>query len=227
MSSPRNAAEAFDFGSQSLIAHLETMMARAYSGTSYCLIEHGKAVGELAAQLAEALGYPFTSLNGIDPFRLAGRFHDIGKVLVEERVRLASARYTASDALKMQAHAELGAQFLEDLGVTPFIVDAARYHHVRFAGGGYPRCFLAGPSIPFVARVVAVADYFTARTEKRLDREAEVPAAVWKDLLELRGDWFDPDIVDALARTGTFAAAIGRNPERFVLDLPGELKRTA
>ncbi len=209
MSSLPHPAETFDFGSQSLIAHLEAMMTRAYSGTSYCLIEHGKAVGELAAQLAEALEYPFTSINGIDPFRLAGRFHDIGKVLVEERVRLAATRYTPSDALRMQAHAELGAQLLEELGVTRFMVDAARYHHVRFAGGGYPRCFLAGPSIPFVARVVAVADYFTARTERRMDREAESPVAVWKDLLELRGDWFDPDVVDALPETEIFRVKLG------------------
>lgn len=225
MSSHRHAAETFDFGSQSLIAHLESMMARAYSGTSFCLIEHGRAVGELASQLAEALEYPFTSINGIDPFRLAGRFHDIGKVLVEERVRLASARYTQSEVLKMQAHAELGAQLLEELGVTRFIVDAARYHHVRFAGGGYPRCFVAGQAIPFVARVVAVADYFTARTERRMDREAEAPATVWKDLLELRGDWFDPEVVDAFPKTEIFRMKLGSRHVEPVASPP--LKRSA
>lgn len=225
MTSHRHAPDSFDFGSQSLIAHLEAMMTRAYSGTSFSLIEHGKSVGELASQLAEALDYPFTSINGIDPFRLAGRFHDIGKVLVEERVRLASTRYAQPDVLKMQAHAELGAQLLEDLGVTRFIVDAARYHHVRFAGGGYPRCFLAGPSIPFVARVVAVADYFTARTEHRLDREAEDPAAVWKDLLELCGDWFDPLVVDAMARTEIFRTKFAASPSQRVSSAP--LKRSA
>lgn len=225
MSTHRHAAETFDFGSQSLIAHLEAIMTRAYSGSSFSLVEHGRSVGELAAQLAEALEYPFTSISGIDPFRLAGRFHDIGKALVEERVRLAAASYSQSDALKMQAHAELGAQLLEDLGVTRFIVDAARYHHVRFGGGGYPRCFLAGSSLPFVARVVAVADYFTARTERRLDREAEAPAAVWKDLLDLRGDWFDPLVVDALAKTEIFRTKFGVNPSGQVPSAP--LKRSA
>jgi putative nucleotidyltransferase with HDIG domain len=225
MSSIQFLAEPFDLGSHSLIAHLEAMMARAFAGTSYSLIEHGKAVGELSAQIAEALDYPFASIDGIDLFRLAGRFHDIGKVLVEEKVRLSTQTFTPTDMVKMQAHPEFGARILEELGVSRFIVDAARYHHVRFSGGGYPRGFVSGNAIPFVARVVAVADYFIARTETRLHRDGASPLAVWKDLLELRGDWFDPEVVDAFARTTVFKNMLEGKPGRFVLKAP--LKRSA
>lgn len=205
------------FENDSLVNHLESMMARAYQGSGYSLIEHGSAVGEVSAQIAEALDYPFTSFNGIDPIRLAGRFHDIGKVLIEEKVRLSKGRYSPREMAKMQCHPELGGQILEDLGVHRFFVDAARYHHLWFSGGGYPKSFLKGESIPLIARIIAVADYFVARTEDRIYRTAEPVSLVWKDLLERRGTWFDPSVVDAFTKTETFSRKLGTTPPRIFL----------
>jgi putative two-component system response regulator len=210
--------DAFDFGNASLIDHLESMMRRAYQGSGYCLIEHGQMVGEVAAQIAEALEYPFTSVNRIDPIRLAGRFHDIGKVMLEEEIRLRTGGHSRQELLKFQAHPVLGAEILRDLGVNRFIVDAVLFHHVHFAGGGYPRCFFSGEAIPLIARIIAVADFFVSGTEERGDRPGEDATVVWKELLERRGTWFDPAVVDAFNRTPCFKAAIGFNQPRLVLD---------
>lgn len=215
------------FENDSLLNHLESMMARAYQGSGYSLIEHGRAVGEVSAQIAEALDYSFVSSTGIDPIRLAGRFHDIGKVLVEEKVRLSKGRYSPREMAKMQHHPELGGQILGDLGADRFFVEAARYHHVWFSGGGYPKCFLKGESIPLIARIIAVADYFVARTEDRTYRLAEPVSVVWKDILERRGTWFDPSIVDAFTKTETFNRKLGTNPPRIVLRIQPPLRRSA
>lgn len=211
--------ETFDFGNSSLIDHLESMMRRACQGSGYCLIEHGRRVGEVAAQIAEALEYPFTSVNGIDPIRLAGRFHDIGKVMVEDGIRLRAVGRSRQEILKLQAHPIFGAEILRELGVSRFIVDAAFFHHVHFAGGGgYPKCFFSGEVIPLIARIIAVADFFVSGIEDGIDRPGQDATIVWKELLERRGTWFDPAVVDAFSRTPGFKAVIGPCQPRFVLN---------
>jgi HD-GYP domain-containing protein (c-di-GMP phosphodiesterase class II) len=71
-----------------------------------------------------------------------------------------------------------------------------RSSHERWDGTGYPDG-LAGTETPIGARVVAVADAFTAMTEQRPYRE---PRTVDDALAELRrcaGSQFDPAVVDA------------------------------
>ena len=45
-------------------------------------------------------------------------------------------------------------------------LDAVRHHHERWDGGGYPGG-LSGEGIPLIARLMAVADAFSAMTTDR------------------------------------------------------------
>ena len=69
-------------------------------------------------------------------------------------------------------------------------------HHERWDGNGYPNGY-AGELIPYLSRIVSVADAFDVMTH---DRPYKVAVSVEEALTEIkaqRGKQFDPVIVDA------------------------------
>jgi HD-GYP domain-containing protein (c-di-GMP phosphodiesterase class II) len=79
------------------------------------------------------------------------------------------------------------------------ILDAVRSHHERWDGMGYPDR-LKGEDIPFMGRLLAVADAFSAMTTDRPYRKG---LNLDKALAEIRaniGTQFDPEMADAFLR---------------------------
>ncbi len=74
--------------------------------------------------------------------------------------------------------------------------DVARYHHERYGGGGYPTG-RAGESIPFHARIVAIADAYDAMRSNRIYRKGLSPERIRAELVRGRGTQFDPVLLDA------------------------------
>jgi HD-GYP domain-containing protein (c-di-GMP phosphodiesterase class II) len=75
-----------------------------------------------------------------------------------------------------------------------------RHHHERWDGSGYPDG-LAGESIPLEARIVAVADAYSAITSDRVYRRSRGPSEALAELRAGAGHHHDPRVVVALART--------------------------
>ncbi|MDX6560950.1 MAG: hypothetical protein QOD65_764, partial [Gaiellales bacterium] len=71
-----------------------------------------------------------------------------------------------------------------------------RASHEHFDGNGYPD-HLRGHEIPIAARVVAVADAFSAMTTRRTYREPLPLPAAAAELRANAGSQFDPAVVDA------------------------------
>jgi HD-GYP domain-containing protein (c-di-GMP phosphodiesterase class II) len=97
----------------------------------------------------------------------------------------------------MRLHAELGERIVERIPALHAAGRAIRHHHERFDGTGYPDG-LTGFAIPVEARIVAVADTFSAMTQMR---PYAPPRTVDEALHELRrcaGTQFDPAVVVAL-----------------------------
>ncbi len=80
-----------------------------------------------------------------------------------------------------------------------------RASHERWDGKGYPDG-TAGEDVPLAARIVSVADTFSAITTTRSYRRAQAPEAAIQELRRCAGTQFDPKVVDAviavLARPG-------------------------
>ena len=68
-------------------------------------------------------------------------------------------------------------------------------HHECYDGSGYPQG-LRGEAIPLSARLFAVADTIDAMTSVRPYRQAQGFAAVRREIQQLAGRQFDPEIVD-------------------------------
>ena len=127
--------------------------------------------------------------------------HDIGKVVVPDKILLKPGPLTEEEQEKMRSHTTLATEILQgsasDLIRTAEQV--ARHHHERWDGHGYPDG-LAGEEIPLAARIVAVADTFDAMIHDRPYRMA-VPIREVREVLARESGWqLDPQVVEALFR---------------------------
>lgn len=175
-----------DDGSTALLA----MLAERDFGT--CC--HSKATAEWAKRLALALDCEGETAEFI---ALCALLHDVGKIATPDDVLLKAAPLTAPEWEIMRDHAAAGARILNQLPSLQPCAGIVRAHHERFDGTGYPDG-LRGSSIPFEARVVAVADAFHAMISDRPYRRALPPRAALTLLEEGRGAQWDPHIVDAM-----------------------------
>jgi putative nucleotidyltransferase with HDIG domain len=117
---------------------------RRLMGASQGLVAHSLTVGFLSMGLSRLVvgGDGGTLVLA----GLAGLLHDVGKVDYE-------------DLDHDPEHTTRGAEILRGLGLPTPIVDAARSHHERFDGSGFPQA-LKGSEIPELARIVGIVDSF-------------------------------------------------------------------
>lgn len=69
-------------------------------------------------------------------------------------------------------------------------------HHERYDGKGYPNG-LSGDSIPFLARIIAVADSIDAMSSDRCYRKALPWKTCISEIDRNNGIMYDPDVVNA------------------------------
>ncbi len=73
--------------------------------------------------------------------------------------------------------------------------DGILYHHERWDGLGYP-AGLKGKDIPFIGRIVNVADSYDTITTARAYKAATSPEEAFQELRKCAGTQFDPEIVE-------------------------------
>jgi HD-GYP domain-containing protein (c-di-GMP phosphodiesterase class II)/sensor domain CHASE-containing protein len=158
--------------------------------------KHNKRVGDLAAHIAAVLNVQSDELGRL---RYAARLHDIGKIAIPDGILFKPDKLTPEEWALMKTHTLLGAQMLERSN-SPLLEMArtiALTHHERWDGAGYPES-LAGPNIPLVGRIVAVADAFDAMTSARPYKAAWTQEETLEEIERCSGTHFDPQVVTAL-----------------------------
>lgn len=154
---------------------------------------HSDRVSLLAFDMAVKMGLPQELSEKI---RVAGLFHDIGKVGVPDRILLKPSRLTQEEFAEIKKHPAAGARILEGLSQFSDLAPIVRGHHERMDGGGYPDG-LSGENIPQGARIIAVADSFDAMVSNRQYRKRMSLEKALSELERCRGTQFDPSAVDA------------------------------
>ncbi|MBI2400891.1 MAG: HD-GYP domain-containing protein, partial [Deltaproteobacteria bacterium] len=125
--------------------------------------------------------------------------HDIGKMLVPDKVLNKPGKLTDEEFAIMKTHAELGGDMLSGAKINEAAMLVALQHHERYDGSGYYKG-LAKSEIHIFARIAAVADVYDAMTSKRVYQPGMVPEEALKRLYLMRGTHFQPEIVETLIK---------------------------
>jgi HD-GYP domain-containing protein (c-di-GMP phosphodiesterase class II) len=154
---------------------------------------HSDRVARISERLAKELKLDRRTLHTI---YLSGLLHDIGKIGIDDQVLRKPGALTAAEFEHIKMHPELGYKILLDLTELDEVLPVVLHHHENWDGKGYPHG-LAGENIPFLARIVAVADAFDAMGSDRPYREGMADDKVDAILRAGAGAQWDPQVVAA------------------------------
>lgn len=130
--------------------------------------------------------------------RAAGYLHDLGKLAVPKEILEKPAQLDGPERNIVKNHTYYTYRILETIPGLLEISSCAAFHHERLDGSGYP-FHLTEKDISTAARIMAVADVFTAITEDRPYREGVSQDSALKILQDMaRNAALDPDIVSLL-----------------------------
>jgi two-component system cell cycle response regulator len=155
--------------------------------------EHSQAIARWAISLAIAMDCSEAVTMGAG---LAGRFHDVGKVVIPRAILVKVDALTEEEWLLLREHPEFGARMARVVPELDTVADVIRQHHERFDGSGYPDG-LRGLDIRPEARLIAVCDSWAAMRSDRPYQAALSADQAREELLRGRGGQFDPEAVDA------------------------------
>lgn len=149
------------------------------------------------AALADALARRF-NLASHDRYSLrqAALVHDIGEALMNREYIGSSRPLRADERIDMQRHTVIGEQEAAKRGWNRAVQLLVRWHHEWWNGAGYPDA-LEREQIPLAARILRVADTYSAMTDWRPYKAAVSQAQAKRYLTEWAGIEFDPKIVKA------------------------------
>ncbi|MFA5881013.1 MAG: diguanylate cyclase [Eubacteriales bacterium] len=125
--------------------------------------------------------------------------HDIGKIEVPAEILNKTEPLSKEEWAILKNHPAAGKDIISPIDTLAETIPIIYYHHERFDGSGYP-VGLKGAEIPLLARIVTVADAFSAMLSERLDRNRRNPRTAITELKSAAGSQFDPDIVRSLEK---------------------------
>ncbi len=128
---------------------------------------HSAGVAHTARMLGELSGM---SSSECDMLLIAGYLHDLGKITIDNEILEKPGQLDARQYTVIRSHTFYTYRLLSQVRGFETIAEWAAYHHEKLNGNGYP-FHLEEKNLSYGARIMAVADIFTAITEKRPYRE--------------------------------------------------------
>ncbi len=157
------------------------------------LEEHSRKVAELAASFAHVLGY---QEHQIQEMRLAGTYHDLGKIAISPAIiNKSSKEMTRSELLEFKRHAEIGYNILRSVGEYAPFSEAVLHHHERWDGNGYPQG-LKHEDIPQEAQILAIANIYADLVGPRLHGTCVSEEEAVTLLRERKNTQFNPVLIE-------------------------------
>lgn len=164
---------------------------------------HSEEVWRYSHEIATELGLSDADSLAVEVTAL---LHDVGKIGVPDHILRRPVKLTDDEYEGMKKHAVLGAALVEVslASASPEvpaaqIVEGIRHHHESWDGTGYPD-HLSGEGIPLLARIIAVADAYSAMTTDRPYRRGRSSEEALSILRTGAGIRWDPRCVEAFER---------------------------
>ncbi len=156
--------------------------------------DHVKRVSLYSEVLASAYG---CTQEEVDLLKMASPMHDIGKVVIPDKILLKPAKLTDEEYEIMKQHTTYGFEIFNKSNHA--LLQAAALisyeHHEKWDGSGYPR-ELKGDQIHLFGRITAIADVFDALSSDRVYKKAWTIDKTLEYLKEEKEKSFDPKLVD-------------------------------
>ncbi len=152
---------------------------------------HSEDVARYAVFLARRMGLH----DMLETVRLSGLLHDIGKIGIPDALLRKPSKLSDEEFRAFNQHVALGDAIVRDLPELDDVRAGIRHHHERWDGSGY-LSGLKGEEIPLIARIIAVADAFSAMTTTRPYRKALSVDEALRRLREAAGTQLQPELVE-------------------------------
>lgn len=153
---------------------------------------HSRRVGEVAVEIGKAL---MLDQKQISELQLAGLFHDIGKIGTYDVILNKPGKLSADEVKLVKNHPGKTHEILSPIKKMKNVSEAAMHHHEKWDGSGYPDG-LAGDNIPYLSRILTLADAYDAMSSARPYRKALSKDQIVTEITNEAGTQFDPDIAE-------------------------------
>lgn len=154
---------------------------------------HSERVAEYACRLGQSLGL---SSKELDRLQIAGMLHDIGKIGIPDHILNKPGALTPEEYETMKRHSSMGREILGQVGAMRDVTEIIYHHHERMDGQGYPDGLL-GDKVPFLSRIICLADSYEAMSSDRAYRRALPLDKVIYALDRGAGSQWDHDLTHA------------------------------
>jgi len=181
---------------QQLLRESITALTRATELRDISSAGHGEMVSHYCEVMARALAF---SPEEIAELTYAGRVHDVGKIIVPERILNKPGPLTDDEFYVVKMHARVGSEIVATLPRSGMMTKAIECHHEAFDGSGYP-AGLRGEEIPLWARILSVADAYANMTADCSFSNARSSDQALVELGKMSGVRFDGMLVRILVR---------------------------
>ncbi|MCF0114358.1 MAG: HD-GYP domain-containing protein, partial [Erysipelotrichaceae bacterium] len=169
-----------------------TVLAAAVDAKDRYTNGHSLRVAQYARMIALRMGKSEEYAKNI---YLHAILHDVGKIGIPDEIINKVGKLTDEEYNTIKTHSKMGYDILSEITSHPTLAQAARWHHERYDGKGYPDG-LKGEEIPEFARIIAVADAYDAMSSNRSYRNYMTQEKIISEFERGRGTQFDPEIAD-------------------------------
>jgi len=154
--------------------------------------EHIEMISKIFYEVGKNLGM---SQNKLKELELLMEIHDIGKLLLSEKLLLKDiSKLSREELFEYNKHPETGYRIAIGAPELKDIAEEILSHHENWDGSGYPKG-ICGESIPLLSRIVAVMETYERFLKDGKENNRKEQDKALQSIESLSGTHFDPKVV--------------------------------
>ena len=154
--------------------------------------EHSERLKKMSLKLGRKLGL---SDSDLDKILLLSKLHDIGKIIVPEKILKKKNGLTVKEFEVIKKHPEAGYNICSGSAALAHIAEDILCHHEWYNGKGYPGG-LKGKTIPVTSRIISIIDAYDVMINGRPYKKKMTKEQAIDELKRFSGIQFDPELVE-------------------------------